>query len=204
MKLNLPNKITIVRIVLAFIILIIMLVPFDQIGFAFPIYYLEGMLLDSKYILVAILFVLAALTDALDGYIARSRSLVTDLGKTMDAIADKVLVNGLLIVLAYQRVIPVCIPVVIITRDIITDSCKSVVGSKSKVVAASSLGKIKTIFVMVGLTLVLFYDLPFSLFGFYIGEILLFIGCVLSVISGADYVKKSLPIIIDEKSNKKK
>ena len=204
MKLNLPNKITLVRMALSFIILIIMIVPFDQLGFEFPLYYVADILIDSKYILVGILFLFGSITDAVDGYIARSRNLVTDLGKTMDAIADKVLTNGLLIALAYERVIPLFIPVVIVTRDIITDSCKSVVGSKAKVVAASKIGKLKTIFVMTGLTLVLFYDLPISLLDINIGEILLLIGTLLSIISGAEYVKNSLPIIIDEKSTKRK
>lgn len=195
MKMNLPNKITLSRIVLSFIILIILLVPWYQLGVSWPEYYVNDFIIDMKYIVVGILFLIASITDFLDGYLARKNNLVTDLGKTMDAIADKILVNGLLILLAYQRVIPVVVPVVIITRDIITDSCKSVCGSKGNVVAASKLGKIKTIFMMSGLTLVLFYDLPFSLLNIEIGELLLLAGTVLSVFSGVDYVKKSIPYL---------
>ncbi len=194
-KLNLPNKITLGRIVLSFIILIILLLPASEVGFNWPKYYVHDFYINLKYIVVGVLFLIASITDFLDGFIARKYKMVTDLGKTMDAIADKVLVNGLLVILAYNRIIPVFIPVVIITRDIITDSCKSVCGSKGSVVGASNLGKLKTIFMMVGLTLVLFYDLPFSLFNVNVGEILIFIASLLSVISGVEYVKNSLPYL---------
>lgn len=194
-KLNLPNKITLCRIFLSFIILLILLIPWNQLDISWAKYYISDFYIDIKYIVVGILFLVASVTDFLDGYIARKENIVTDLGKTMDAIADKVLVNGLLIILAYQRVIPVIIPVIIITRDIITDSCKSVCGAKGSVVAASKLGKLKTIFMMVGLTLVLFYDLPFSLIGLEIGELLVFIASLLSVVSGVEYVKNSLPYL---------
>ncbi|MFI3261095.1 MAG: CDP-diacylglycerol--glycerol-3-phosphate 3-phosphatidyltransferase [bacterium] len=194
-NLNLPNKITLFRIILSFFILITLLMPWHQLNFSWNIYYFNGLVIDMKYIFVGILFLVGSITDFLDGYIARKQNLVTDLGKTMDAIADKMLVNGLLIILAYQRVLPVFIPVCIITRDIITDACKSVCGSKGKVVAASKLGKIKTAFIMIGLTLVLFYDLPFSLVDLYVGEIFLFLGTLLSIISGVEYVTNSLPYI---------
>lgn len=195
-KLNLPNRITLSRIILSFIILIILLMPWSQMGVTFSSYLVGGILINTKYILVGVLFLIASVTDFLDGYIARKENLVTDLGKTMDAIADKILVNGLLIILAYQRLIPIIVPVVVITRDIITDSCKSVCGSKGSVVAASKLGKLKTIFMMVGLTLVLFYDIPFSLIGLEIGELFLVIATLLSVVSGVEYVKNSLKYMI--------
>lgn len=196
-KLNLPNKITLARIFLAFIILIIMLVPWSQLSFTWGEYLINNdFTISMKYIVVGILFLVASITDFVDGYIARKNNLVTDLGKTMDAIADKVLVNGLLIVLAYTSFIPVYIPVFIITRDIITDSCKSVCGAKGNVVAASKLGKLKTIFMMSGLTLVLFYNLPFSLItSINIGEMFLIIATALSVVSGLSYVKNSLPYL---------
>lgn len=191
-NLNLPNKITVARIFLAFIILIMLLIPWHQLGFTWTTFYVEDFLVDTKYIAAGFLFLVAALTDFVDGYIARRDNLITDFGKTMDAIADKILVNGLLIILAYQRIIPVFIPVFIITRDIITDACKCVCASKDQVVAASNLGKVKTLFVMVGITLVLFYDIPFSLIGINIGEIILLFGTVFSLISGVEYVSESL------------
>ena len=154
---NLPNKITLGRIILSIIILIIMMFPFHDVGYDFPTYLVAGRVtVNLKYIICGILFMIASFTDFLDGNIARKRNIVTDLGKVMDAIADKILVNGLLILLAYNRDISVIVPVVIITRDIFVDSIKMVSGSKGKVVAASIAGKIKTACMMVGLTLVLF------------------------------------------------
>ena len=184
---NLPNKITITRILLGIVMLILLLFPWYDVGFTFPEYVINGEILSLKYIIVGIIFVIASLSDFLDGYLARSKNLVTDFGKVADAIADKILVNGLLIILAYERIIPILIPVIIITRDIVVDSCKMVSGSHGKVVAASILGKAKTMCMMIGLTLVLFNNLPFSLFNVQLGNYLILIATILSVVSGCQY-----------------
>ena len=96
-------------------------------------------------------------------------------------------VNGLLIILAYDGAISIVIPVVIISRDIVVDSCKMISGQKGKVVAASILGKLKTICMMSGLTLTFFYNLPFELINFPLSDILLISAVILSVISGCQY-----------------
>ena len=185
---NLPNKITISRIILAFIILILIGMDTHILGFNWPVYLIAGRItLKLNYIIAGVLFVIASLTDMLDGKIARKYNMVTDFGKVMDAIADKVLVNGLLILLAYNRDISVIVPVVIITRDIFVDSIKMVSGSKGKVVAASIAGKIKTACMMVGLTLVLFSNLPFELFGIGVGHGLVLLATCMSVYSGIEY-----------------
>lgn len=186
-KMNLPNKITIARIILAVIILVMLLIPWYSLGVEWPTYIVGNITINLKYIVVGILFMIASLSDFVDGHIARKYNLVTDFGKVADAIADKILVNGLLIILAYERVISIVIPVVIITRDIVVDSCKMISGNKGKVVAASILGKIKTICMMVGLVLVLFYNLPFELIGLPIADLLLIVATILSVVSGCQY-----------------
>ena len=185
---NLPNKLTIGRIIAAIIILIILVVPWYSLGIEFPVYQIAGnIMVDLKYIIVGVLFVLAALTDFLDGHIARSRNIVTDFGKVMDAIADKVLVNGVLIMLAYDGFISIAIPVIIITRDIFVDSFKMASGKKGKVVAASFTGKAKTMCMMVGMALTLFYNLPFELIGINVGYALIIIATILSIISACQY-----------------
>ncbi|HIS87765.1 MAG TPA: CDP-diacylglycerol--glycerol-3-phosphate 3-phosphatidyltransferase [Candidatus Caccenecus avistercoris] len=185
---NLPNKLTIGRIIAAIIILIILVVPWYNLGIEFPVYQIAGnIMVDLKYIIVGVLFVLAALTDFLDGHIARSRNIVTDFGKVMDAIADKVLVNGVLIMLAYDGFISIAIPVIIITRDIFVDSFKMASGKKGKVVAASFTGKAKTMCMMVGMALTLFYNLPFELIGINVGYALIIIATILSIISACQY-----------------
>ena len=188
---NLPNKITITRIILSVIILLLLLIPWSSLGFLWPEYLIGNVTVNLKYVIVGVLFLIASLSDFLDGYIARKYNLVTDFGKVADAIADKILVNGLLIILAYERIISIVIPVVIITRDIVVDSCKMISGNKGKVVAASLLGKLKTICMMCGLTLILFYNLPFELVSLPIADLFLIAATVLSVISGCQYYYNS-------------
>lgn len=185
---NLPNKITMGRIILSIIILVMLVIPWYSVGVRVPTYIIGGkIVIDLKYIIAGVLFVIAALTDFLDGYIARSRNLVTDFGKVMDAIADKVLVNGLLIILAYDGFISVAIPVIIITRDIFVDSFKMASGKKGKVVAASFLGKAKTMCMMIGVALTMFYNLPFELLNLNVGYALIIVATILSVVSGCQY-----------------
>lgn len=185
---NLPNKITMGRIVFSIMLLILLVFPFSLCGIDFPKYELFGTIsVDLKYIVGGIIFLIASLTDFIDGNIARKRNLVTDFGKVMDAIADKVLVNGVLVVLACNGVINEIIPVIIITRDIFVDSIKMVAGSKGKAVGASILGKLKTICMMSGLTLTFFYNIPFELINLDVANGLLYIACVLSIISGVQY-----------------
>lgn len=185
---NLPNRITVFRIVLSIMLLVLLIFPFDMCGITWPSYQLFGTLtINLQYILGGLIFLVASLTDFLDGNIARKNGLVTDFGKVMDAIADKVLVNGVLIVLACNGLINVVIPVVIITRDIFVDSIKMVAGSKGKAVGASILGKLKTICMMLGLTLVFFYNVPFELLNLNVAEGLLYIATVLSIVSGIQY-----------------
>ena len=162
---NLPNRITLGRIILSIFVLILMVFPFHDIGINIPEYLVAGKITISlKYIICGVLFIIASVTDFLDGNIARKRGLVTDLGKVMDAIADKILVNGVLIILACDGVIPVIVPVVIITRDTAVDCIKMIAGSKGNVVAASLWGKLKTVFMMTGVSFVFFSDIssPFS------------------------------------------
>ena len=185
---NLPNKITMARIVLSILLLILLIFPFNLCGIEFPTYELFGTInVNLLYIIGGIIFLVASLTDFMDGNIARKKKLVTDFGKVMDAIADKVLVNGVLVVLACNGLISKVIPVIIITRDIFVDSIKMVAGSKGKAVGASMLGKLKTICMMSGLTLTFFYNIPFELIGLDVADGLLYIACVLSIISGVQY-----------------
>ena len=189
---NVPNRITICRIVLAIILLILMTFPLNRIGFNFPeIMINQEFIIDSKYLICGVIFLIASLTDFLDGYLARKYNLVTDFGKVTDAIADKILVNGVLVVLACEGFISVIIPVVIISRDIFVDSIKMIAGQKNEVVAASKTGKAKTVFMLVGITLILFYNLPFSLFGVYPARVLIMIATVLSVLSAIEYYTKN-------------
>lgn len=200
MKMNLPNKITVARIILSVILLVFLMVPWDQMGVSFPSYTVAGkIVMDLKYIIAGVVFMIASFTDFLDGSIARKRNLVTDFGKVMDAIADKLLVNGLLIILAFEGFISVAIPVIIITRDTFVDSIKMASGNKGKVVAASIAGKVKTVCMMVGLTLLLFYNLPFEIFSVPVDMILIYLATVLSVLSGCEYYYNAKDLIFKDR-----
>lgn len=196
---NLPNKITMGRIIASVLLLVMLLLPWYQLGVEFPVYQVVNINVNLKYIIAGIIFLIASTSDFLDGYLARKNNLVTDFGKVMDAIADKLLVNGLLIILAYDRIISIVIPVVIISRDIVVDSCKMISGQNGKVVAASILGKLKTICMMSGLTLTLFYNLPFELIGLPVADLLLIAAVVLAVISGCQYFYSVRDILFPKK-----
>ena len=187
---NLPNKITMGRIILSILLLILLIFPFHEINVEFPTYYVfVKIALNLKYIIGGVMFAVAAFTDFIDGNIARKRNLVTDFGKIMDAIADKILVNGVLIVLAVNGYISVVVPVIIVTRDIAVDSIRMVSGSKGKVIAASWMGKAKTVCMLIGVSLLFFSNLPFELIGsgIRVAELLVFLATVLSLISGCQY-----------------
>lgn len=197
---NLPNKITMVRIVLAIFVLALLMFPYGSIGLTVPVYKVgANVTISLNYIVAGILFIIASFTDFLDGNIARKNNLVTDFGKVMDAIADKVLVNGVLIILAYNGNIPLIIPVVIILRDTVVDSIKMVAGSKGNVVGASIWGKLKTICMMIGLCLVFFSNLPFELIGFRLDYILLIIATILSIYSGIQYFIANKKYFLEDK-----
>lgn len=196
---NLPNKLTITRIIMSIVIIILLLFPFQMAGIEFPQLFInEKLVVDSKYLIAGILFILASITDFLDGFIARKYNLITDFGKLLDAIADKVLVNSVLIILASQGFIHPIIPVVIIVRDSIVNSIKMLAASKGKVVAAIKSGKIKTACLMVGISLTLFYNLPFELFNLRISDFLLFVAAVMSIISGIQYYILNKHLIFED------
>ncbi len=185
---NLPNKLTIGRILMAGLIIAILLFPFEAMGISTMKFFVnESLVIDIKYLIAGVLFVLASFTDFLDGYIARKYNMVTDFGKMTDAIADKMLVNSVLIILASTGFISAIIPVVVVLRDTIVDVIKMIVGNKGKAVAAIKSGKIKTACLMVGITLTLFYNLPFELINIRVSDILLIIATVMAIISGVQY-----------------
>lgn len=198
-KMNLPNKLTILRMFLALVVIMILLVPFDTLGMSLPkIFINESIVIDVRYIISGVLFIIASVTDFADGYIARKYNLVTDFGKMMDAIADKVLVNSILIILSSTGFIHPIIAVVVIVRDIVVDSIKMVASSKGKVIAAIKTGKFKTACLMVGITLTLFYNLPFELWNVKISEIFLIVASILSIISAVEYYYMNRKLIFSE------
>lgn len=187
---NLPNRLTMSRIYLTLIMIIILIFPFYLVNIEFPMWtwnFKEVIEVDSRYIISGIIFIIASFTDFLDGYIARKRNIVTSYGKFLDAIADKVLVNSVLIILAVQGIISPIIPVAIIFRDTVVDAIRMMASTKGVVIAAGKVGKIKTAFMMIGICLTFFYNLPFEIWNIDIAAILLTLATILSIYSGIEY-----------------
>ena len=197
---NTPTKITVVRLILTAVILLLLWDAFFFFfGFNFPKYNVNGVLVQLNYIIAGVIFIIASLTDFLDGYLARKNNQVTDLGKMLDAIADKVLVSPVLIVLAANGFIPTVIPVIYITRDIVVDAIKMQAASKGKVQAAIKSGKYKTASMMVGICLVFFYNIPFEFININVALGLLYLACILSIVSAVEYYKINKELLFSKK-----
>lgn len=185
---NLPNKITLSRIIMTVIIIIICIFPFHSIGINIDEDIMVfNIAMNVKYLIAGALFIIASATDFVDGKLARSRNLVTDTGKMLDAIADKVLVNSVLIIFASNGFIHPVAAVIYIFRDEVVNALKMHSAKSGTVVAASMSGKIKTFAMMTGLSLKFFYNLPFELISINVADFLIYFATVMAVVSGVEY-----------------
>lgn len=198
---NLPTKLTVLRLILSVVIIILLVFPFYAVGLQFPSYTISGLSnpIELQYIIAGVIFVIASFTDFLDGHIARKYNLITDTGKMLDAIADKVLVNSVLIILAAHGFINEIIPVIIVLRDIVVNAIKMEAAGKGKVVAAIGSGKLKTASLMVGTTLAFFYNLPFAFWDIEVASLLLYFACIMSIISACQYFTMNKDLIFPKK-----
>lgn len=184
---NLPNMLTSIRVLLVPIIVLVLYFPYAQVGIAMPVYHMGVVSLPLVNIIVTVLYVVAAATDFVDGYLARKHNLITTFGKFLDPIADKLLVNTLFIVMAVFGVVPAVPVIVMIWRDTLVDGLRMVAMEKGKVVAAGILGKLKTVLQMFALFFILMNNLPFELYGFPMADILLWSAMAVSILSGIYY-----------------
>ena len=187
---NLPNKITLSRIILTVFIIFILLFPFFSVNIDIPKYNVKGIIIDLRYIISGVLFIIASLSDLIDGHLARSRKEVTDTGKMLDAIADKVLVNSVLVIFSANGFIHPLVAVIYIFRDEVVNALRMHAAKNGVVVPAGTFGKIKTCSMMTGLSLMFFYNLPFELINVRIDEFLIYFATILSVVSGIEYYRK--------------
>ena len=190
---NLPNKLTIFRIILVPIMAII---PFFNF--------------DIKWIVIDIIFILASITDKLDGYIARSKNQITTFGKFLDPIADKILVLAAMLILVEDNRLPATIPIIVLFREFIVSGYRLVAVEKGgKVIAASVWGKLKTVTQMLALILAFVDQNGFAqcfvggLTGFawwynFITTILMSVSVVAAVLSGIDYIAKGKDLFKEE------
>lgn len=170
-NMNLPNKLTMLRIILIPVFIIV--------------------LMTGHYYISAIIFILASTTDALDGYIARKYNLVTNFGKIMDPLADKMLVLSALVCLVELGDIAGWMVIVILAREFTITGLRTVAAAQGIVIAAGWSGKFKTVLQMIAVPALLLQNWPFSLIGFPFAEIMLWASVIMTIISGIEYVIKN-------------
>jgi len=170
---DLPNKLTMGRI------------------FAIPVF-IVVFLMDYR-IAAAVIFILAAVTDMLDGHIARKHNLVTNFGKLMDPLADKLLVMSALICMVEVGDVAGWMVVVILGREFIITGMRQVAAAQGIVIAAGTTGKIKTITQMIAIPLLILENWPFTALGIPVpfDQIFLWIALIMTIVSGAEYIMKN-------------
>ena len=178
---NLPNKLTILRVIM---------IPF----FVAALLYDGGANQNMRYVAAA-LFIIASLTDMLDGKIARKYNLVTNFGKFMDPLADKLLVCSALICMIELRELPAWMVIIIISREFIISGFRLVASDNGVVIAASYWGKFKTTFQMIGVVLLIFNIPALSM----VTTIVIWIALALTVISLVDYIVKNAGVLTEGK-----
>lgn len=185
-KLNLANRITLLRI---------MMIPLFLLAF-----YLETR--GSNFVAAAI-FAIAAATDSLDGYIARSRDQITTLGKFMDPIADKMLVTAAVVMLASERRLDPLIAIVFIGREFLISGLRLVAVSQGIVIVASNLAKIKTLTQMIAIVVLLLDNVPFVFLEIPVDTVCVWAALVFTVWSAIDYVAKNGKVLYMTENNSK-
>ncbi|MDO5115398.1 MAG: CDP-diacylglycerol--glycerol-3-phosphate 3-phosphatidyltransferase [Synergistaceae bacterium] len=175
---NLPNMLSLSRVFLVPVILVFLTLR-TQFGF------IEGFNIGD--LIAGVVFIIASLTDAADGYIARKHNIVTNMGKFIDPLADKILVIAVLTALVELHRFPAWMVVVIISREFIVSGLRMVAASEGVVIAASKGGKLKTVTQIIGIIMLLF-NIPG-------GMAVMWVAVLLTVWSGVDYVRNSAELL---------
>jgi len=174
---NLPNKLTIGRVLAVPVFIIVLMFEF--------------------YPAAAIIFVLASFTDMLDGMIARKYNMVTNFGKIMDPLADKILVVAALVCLVQLGHVPAWMVIVILVREFVVTGLRSVAAAQGIVIAAGTTGKIKTVLQMIAIPAIILQNWPFYMIGIPFAQIMLWASVIMTVVSGIEYVMKNKHILLE-------
>ncbi|MCM3625879.1 CDP-diacylglycerol--glycerol-3-phosphate 3-phosphatidyltransferase [Paenibacillus glycanilyticus] len=188
---NLANKITLARIILVPIIMVFLLVNID----IKPLEFGDDYSITYNQIIAAIIFIIAASTDGLDGYIARKNKIVTNLGKLLDPLADKLLVAAVLISLVQMDKLAAWMAIVIISREFAVTGLRQIALLEGSVMAASKWGKWKTAVQITMIISLLLNNFPFTFIDFPFDEIVSWIAVLITVYSGFDYFFKNKQLI---------
>lgn len=196
---NLPNRLTLFRIVLIPVIILLWIFPYTSFGIEPIVFQIGAVSLSVVNLITLGVYFIAAVTDALDGYIARKRNMMTTFGKFADPIADKLLTTTMFILFAYGGLIPVVPVIIMVARDTVVDGCRMVAAANGKVVAAGMMGKLKTVLQMVTIAMILLNNLPFELWGLPVTGILLWFSAFVSFVSGVQYFNQMRDDIMESK-----
>ncbi len=191
---NIPNKITLSRIFLIPIFIILLSVPFN-----WGVWNIGDSSLPVSHLAAAILFIVASTTDWVDGYYARRYNLVTNLGKFLDPLADKLLVATALILLVELGLAPAWVTIIIISREFAITGLRLVAAGEGVVLAAGSMGKLKTVTQMVAISALLLHNFPFSFIGLPFATVMLYVALFFTILSGYDYFVKNWHVMRDSK-----
>ena len=202
-KMNLPNKLTTLRMLAVIVVVFIALFPWGGIVGEGIQGWMYACRLNRDIpwvrITLCVLFILASLTDMLDGKIARKYNLVTTYGKFMDPIADKLLVNSMFIILTFWGLVPVGVLLVVICRDLIVDAIRMIMCERNVVVPANIFGKLKTVVQMIAIPFVLVYSLIFrrGALSFPLDVILCYVAAITSFLSGVIYFMQAKDVVLE-------
>ena len=183
---NLPNKLTISRIFLIPLFLIFMLAPLNLGAMT-----ITSVTIPVTHVIGGVIFIIASTTDWIDGYIARKYNLVTNLGRFLDPLADKLLVSAALIALVQLQYVPAWMVIVIISREFAVTGLRLVAAGEGVVLAASQLGKIKTTAQIIAIAAFLLHNIPFEALHFPLAQIAIWVAVFFTILSGVDYFYKN-------------
>ncbi|GIP46593.1 CDP-diacylglycerol--glycerol-3-phosphate 3-phosphatidyltransferase [compost metagenome] len=189
---NLPNRITLTRIFMIPVMLVFLLVDAGWLSHEIT---LGVYSLPVHQLIAAVLFIVAASTDGIDGYIARKYNLVTNLGKLLDPLADKLLVGTVLIGLVAMGKCDAWIAVVIISREFAVTGLREVALLEGSVIAASKWGKAKTITQIIAISALLLNNFPFEWLSFPFDDVAMWLAAVITLYSGIDYFVKNKSVL---------